>query len=115
MPIAIAFIQGLFELVGLGGFLVGYFAHIWWLMMLGGCLVVLDDIIEIGMGILNPLFPVLLAIVLANLLIPWYVGVFWASAAFKGLDIPISLRKVFTPRRFAMQALGGDGSLDECT
>jgi hypothetical protein len=38
MPIAIAFIQGLFELVGLGGFLVGYFADIWWLMMLGGCL-----------------------------------------------------------------------------
>jgi hypothetical protein len=52
MPIAIAFIQGLFELVGLGGFLVGYFADIWWLMMLGGCLVVLDDVIEIGMGIL---------------------------------------------------------------
>jgi hypothetical protein len=105
MPIAIAFIQGLFKLVGLGGFLVGYFADIWWLMMLGGCLVVLDDVIEMGMGILNPFFPILFAIVLANLLTPWYVGVFWASAAFKVLGIPISLIKVFAPRRFAMQAL----------
>jgi len=111
MPIAIVFIQGLFELVGLGGFLVGYFSDIWWLMMVGGCLVVLDDVIEIGMGILNPLFPVLLAIVLAFFLTPWYVGVFWASAAFKVLGTPISLRKVFTPRRFAMQALQRAGHI----
>jgi len=102
MPIATIFIQGIFELVGLGGFLFGYFADIWWLLVLGGCLVVLDDVIEIGMGILNPLFPVLLAIVLAIFFTPWYVGVLWASAAFKVLNIPTSLRKVITPRRFAM-------------
>lgn len=66
MPIAVVFIQGLFEIVGLGGFLTGYFADIWWLMVLGGCLVVLDDIIEIGMGILNPIFPVSLAVILSS-------------------------------------------------
>jgi len=102
MPVAIVFIQGLFELIGLGGFLLGYFADTWWLMVVGGCLVVLDDVIEISMGILNPLFPVFLAIILAVLLSPWYVGVFWASAAFKVLGIPTSLKKVFTPRHFAM-------------
>lgn len=61
MPIAIVFIQGLFELVGLCSFFVGYFADIWWLMIVGGCLVILDDVIEISMGILNPLFPVIFA------------------------------------------------------
>ena len=111
MLIAIVIIQGLFELIGLGGFLAGYFAEIWWLMMVGGCLVVLDDVIEINMGVLNPLFPVILAIVLAVLLTPWYVGVFWASAAFKVLGIPTSLRKVFTPRGFAAQARKRDGEL----
>ena len=111
MPIAIVFVQGLFELVGIGGFLIGYFTEIWWLMMVGGCLVVLDDVIEIGMGILNPLFPVILAIALAELLTPWYVGVFWASAAFKVLGIPTSLKKVFMPRRFAMQALQRAGEI----
>ena len=105
MPIAIVFIQGLFELVGLCSFFVGYFADIWWLMIVGGCLVILDDVIEISMGILNPLFPVIFAIVLAILFTPWYVGVFWASSAFKVLGIPTSLRKVFTPRRFVTQAL----------
>ncbi len=94
---AIAFIQGLFELIGIVGFLAGYFVEIWWLMILGGCLIILDDIIEIVTGILNPGFPVMLAIFLAALISPWYVGIFWASAAFKVLGIPISIRKVFMP------------------
>jgi hypothetical protein len=105
MPVAVVFIQGLFELVGLGGFLVGYFTEIWWLMLVGGCFVVLDDVIEIGMGILNPLFPVGLAVVLAVFITPWYVGVFWASAAFKVLGIPTSLKKLFTPHRYVMEIL----------
>ena len=105
MPVAIVFIQGLFELVGLVGFLFGYFAEVWWLMVVGGCLIVLDDVIEIGMGILNPLFPVVFAVVLAVFMTPWYVGMFWASAAFKVLGIPTSLKKLFTPRRFVMEVL----------
>jgi hypothetical protein len=109
MPIAIVFVQGLFELLGLSAFFIGYFTNIWWLMMLGGCLVVLDDVIEIAMGILNPLFPVILAIILAIILTPWYVGIFWASAAFKVLGIPTSLRKIFTPRLFVEQAMARSG------
>jgi len=103
MAAAVAFLQGLVELVGLGSFLIGYFGGIWWLRVLGGCLVVLDDIMEISMGVLNPLFPIALAILLAIVLSPWYVGVF--SAAFKVLGIPTSLKKVFTPKQFAARAL----------
>jgi hypothetical protein len=112
MPLAIVFIQGLFELVGLGGFITGYFAGIWWLLMLGGCLVVLDDVIEISIGVLNPIFPVLLAIALAIVISPWYVGIFWASAAFKVLNIPIIIRKVFTPHLVVAKALKSGSGLD---
>ena len=105
MSITIILIQGIFEIVGLSGFVTGYFMNMRWLIILGGCLVVLDDIIEIGMGVLKPLFPILLAIVLAIVFSPWYVGIFWASAAFKVLGIPASFLKIFTPRRFIAKTM----------
>ena len=104
MPTLIIIVQGLFELLGLGGFLVGYFTELWWLMIVGGFLVVIDDVIEMAMGILNPLFPVLLAIALAISITPWYVGIFWASAAFKVLGIPVSVLKVVAPARILAKA-----------
>ena len=104
MPIFVGIVQGLFELLGLIAFLAGYFSDIKWLMVTGGVLVVLDDIIELGMGILNPTFPILLAVVLALIFTPWYVGVFWSSAGFKVLNIPTSLMKVFAPRRLLSEA-----------
>lgn len=105
MSTAVVFFQGVFEIVGFGGFIIGYFMAIPWLMIVAGCLVILDDIIQIAMHILNPLFPVLLAIGLAIVFTPWYVGVFWASAVFKVLGIPASLMKIFRPRRFFEKAL----------
>lgn len=109
MPVVVVFVQGLFEIVGIGSFLSGFFAHIYWLMVLGGCLVVIDDITQVAMGILNPLFPSLLALILAVIISPLYVGVFWASASFKILGIPTSLRKLFTPKRIATHALSKAG------
>ena len=61
---------------------------------------VLDDIIEVVMGVLQPFFPIVFAIALAIILSPWYVGVFWSSAAFKALNIFTILKKVLTPSRF---------------
>lgn len=104
-------VQGLFELLGLGGFLAGFFLDIAWLMVTGGILVVLDDVIEIAMGILNPLLPILLAVVLAVILTPWYVGIFWASSAFKVLNIPTSFRKVFTPGMVVASSISRSGDL----
>lgn len=106
-PVVVIVGQGLFELIGLAGFLAGYFLHLGWVMVAGGSLVVLDDIIQIAMGVLNPVFPVLLAIVLAIILTPWYVGIFWASAAFKVLNIPTSFRKVYAPSRFLVTDIIG--------
>lgn len=104
MPTVVIIFQGLFELIGLGSFIVGYFIGLKWLMLFGGILVVLDDVIEIFMGILNPLFPAILAIVLAIIVTPWYVGVFWASAAFKVLGIPTSFIKIFAPQKIKEKA-----------
>lgn len=106
MQVAVILIQGFFELIGLGAFLAGFFLDVGWLMATGGVLVVLDDVITVGMGVLKPLFPVLLAVVLAIIFTPWYVGVFWASAAFKVLDIPNSLRKLIAPRKFLAKVSG---------
>jgi len=104
MPIVIIIFQGLFEIIGLCTFLFGYFGELKWLMIIGGILVVLDDVIEIFMGILNPLFPVIFAIALAIILTPWYVGVFWASASFKVLGIPTSFIKIFAPQKIMEKA-----------
>lgn len=88
---------GLLELGSVLGFMAGYFFGIPALALVCGLLVVLDDIREIGTGVLRPLEPVLLAAGLACLLAPWYMGVIWASAVFRLLNIP-AYRRNFLPR-----------------
>jgi len=94
--------QGLFELAGICSFLCGYFLDIYWLLLLGGCLIVTDDLISVSLGALKPHFPVLLAVILAIIFTPWYEGVFWASAIFKIFNIPFSALKVFRSSRIIL-------------
>lgn len=101
MRVTILIVQGLWELLGLIAFFSGYILDISWLMFTGGILIVLEDIIEMALGILHPLFPILLAVILAIIFTPWYVGVFWASGSFKIFGIPTSLKKVFSPKGLA--------------
>jgi hypothetical protein len=97
---AIILIQGLFEIIGIGFFLFGFFGDILWLIIVGGIAIVLEDIIEISTGILNPLIPIILSVILAIILKPWYIGIFWASAVFKILNIPTATMKIFMPNKF---------------
>lgn len=90
---------GCWELFASAGFAAGYFFDIKWLLIIGGLLIVLDDIREIASGILDPWVPLALAVVLALVFSPWYAGVFWASAVFKLLNVPAYRRNMFTPRR----------------
>jgi hypothetical protein len=94
---AILRIQGGLDLFGIIGFLVGFFGGFPILMIAAGLVMVLDDVYQISTGILNPLFPVLSSIVLAVVLEPWYVGVFWAAAFLRPLGIPGALIKLFNP------------------
>lgn len=66
-------------------------------ILIGGCLIVLDDIVEITIGVLKPLLPAIFAAILAFVFTPWYVGVFWASGVFKVFNIPASIRKLSYP------------------
>lgn len=99
MSPSIIFALALLETLALGAFLFGYFASIGWLLLLGGVFVVLDDVISILLGVLNPIFPIGFAVLLSFFFTPWYVGVFWASAGFSLLDLPSNLVKIFAPGR----------------
>lgn len=90
-------VQGAFELFGIVGFLIGFFGHIPALMIAAGLTMVLDDLYQIHSGILSPIFPALATIFFVVVLEPWYVGVLWAAAMLRPLNIPTSLLKLFSP------------------
>ena len=96
-PTVLIVIWGLVELLGVSAFLAGFFLDITWLMVAGGCLSVLDDIVQIALGVLNPGLPIVAGVALAYIFTPWYVGVFWSSAGLKVMNIPTALMKIFTP------------------
>lgn len=104
MGAVIVVLASLFELIGISGFLFGYFAGIKLVMLVGGCMLVFDHIYEMGVGILKPLFPILLAIPFVILMTPWYVGVFWSIAVLKVFNIPGSIMKIFMAKRIASEA-----------
>lgn len=85
-----------YNVVSLIAFVVGYFAHIHWLLILGGTLLVLDDIMEMITGMLNPLFPIIAAIIVAILFQPWYIGVFWSIVPFKIVSLPRSIKALIS-------------------
>jgi membrane-bound ClpP family serine protease len=95
MKKGIIILQGLSTLIGIIGFFYGYFIGIKWLMMLGGIILIIEDILSVASGGLNPIFPIMFAIVLSFLFTPWYVGVFWSIAVFAVFDIPTAIYKIF--------------------
>ncbi len=101
--LVICVIQGLVEVIGPIGFVTAYVLDSPLAMVVCGLICVIDDVIEILQGLLNPLFPIFFAVVLAAILTPWYVGVFWASAGVKLLGVPGALRKIAAPRRHLSQ------------
>lgn len=99
--VALVILEGLFEITGLGGFLVGFFLNINWLMIAGGILVVLDNSIDFPLEVSKKvLFRAIVVVVLAIMIKPWYVGIFWASSVFRVISIQTSLRKIFLPNGF---------------
>lgn len=91
----VRFFAGL-EIFSLLAFLVGYFAEIQWLAILGGSLQVVQDIDSMRRGILKPHFPIFFGILLALLFDPWYMGVFWSTALFTFLNIPLDIKRLKT-------------------
>lgn len=88
-------LQGGIGLLSLTLFLYGYFSGNGVSMIIGGTILVLEDIIAIRMKVLNPLFPILFAIVLSLIFHPWYVGLFWSIAVLSLFNIPTDFMKLF--------------------
>lgn len=84
------------ELFALFAFIIGYFTNFYPLMIVGGVLLIIQDIFSMAQGILKPLGPIMLAIILGFVFTPWYVGVIWSVAVFMLLDIPTDLRRLKT-------------------
>jgi hypothetical protein len=106
--LAMTWLSGLVGVAAPIMFLVGSASGLIWLQLVGGAILVLRDLMAVLLGTLNPVFPVLLALVLAIALSPWYVGVFWASAVFAVLGLPFHVRQVLDPRTAFLQALQRD-------
>jgi len=93
-------LYALLELLSLTAFLVGFFGNISWLSILGGTFLLFDDVMSMLSGVLNPLFPFVLSVLLAISIDPWYMGVFWSAAAFKILNIPTNISVILRPERY---------------
>ena len=89
----------LLHIAVVAAFFAGFFFDIRWFAIGGGIVMVAEDLYEIHEGTLKHQFPALLALILAWLIDPWYMGVFWASAMFHVLNIPGDLLVLFTSRK----------------
>ncbi|OGJ37429.1 MAG: hypothetical protein A2383_02425 [Candidatus Pacebacteria bacterium RIFOXYB1_FULL_39_46] len=91
-------IQGLLELSVLL-FFYGVYAGNEAIWILGGVLMLIDDVIAMALGVLNPIAPIMLAIIFAIFIQPWYLALFWSIAVFAVLGIPGAFVKLFmTPK-----------------
>ncbi len=86
-------------------FFGGFFLDVSWLAVVGGIVMTVEDLCEIWKGELKPCFPVALAFLLAWLIEPWYMGVFWASAVFHVWNIPGDLLVLFASRKSMYRAI----------
>lgn len=89
----------IFHIAIVAAFFAGFFLDIRWLAIGGGIGMVIEDVLEIYDGELKPYFPILLALILAWFIDPWYMGVFWASSAFHILNIPGDLMVFFASNK----------------
>lgn len=92
------FIVGAERLLSIGLFLAGILTRRPALWIAGGLLMAARDVFEVWWGLLKPQFPILLAIIVAIFVKPWYLGVFWSLFVFHVLDIPGATVKVLAPR-----------------
>jgi hypothetical protein len=97
-------IQGVFELSSLLFFFTGYYTEILWLMFLGGAMLIIDNLMTIIFRLINPVYPLLLAVLLSLFFTPWYIGVFMACAVFTLFGIPNSFMKIWDPAMVLIRA-----------
>lgn len=88
------------EILAIAGFIFGFFYDIFILTVIAGILLIIDDILEVLSGRLNPLFPIIFAVILGYFIKPWYFGVIWSVVAFKVLNIPKDIQVILNPEKY---------------
>lgn len=99
-------LQGLFEISAVFLFFIGYYGGILPIMFIGAAMLVVDILSTILLGVLNPIYPLALVILLSMVFTPWYYGLFWACAIFSVLGSFNSFRKVIVPDKVLQDTPG---------
>ena len=82
-------------------FIIGILVNIEWLWIIGGIIMVFIDFMDLLSGILNPLAPVLFAILGIIFIHPWYLGVFVSIAIFQVINIPFGIINAIKSRNIS--------------
>lgn len=82
------------ELFALLAFIAGYFTDLYLLMLIGGILLVIQDIFSMVQGILNPIFPIILAIVLAMVFTPLVCRGVLVCRCLHDIEYPNGYKKI---------------------
>jgi hypothetical protein len=78
--------QNIINAIALGFFLYGFFSHNNALAIIGGIGMTLFLLTIFGKE-LNPITPLLLALILGFIIKPWYYGVFWVWSGFSVFQV----------------------------
>jgi hypothetical protein len=97
---AIIFFQGFIQLAGVISFFIGVFFDNSTLTLIGGLVVTVVYLLEMAYAPSNPILPIFLSIILAGVLDPWYLGVFWALALLSSINTFHNVRKMLNPSFF---------------
>lgn len=87
-------IQGVLELSGPILFFAGILAEETSLIIAGGILMFILDILTTFLGVLNPFVIIIFGVFLGFIIDPWWYGVFWVFCIFFIINIPNAIRKI---------------------
>ena len=96
--------QIILNISGVGLFLSGWYFGNPTIMIAGGVIMVVDDIMTVFSGAMNIMGPAIAWAVAAFFLSPWWYSLFWSALVFNVMNVPGSIIKIFTFKRVVQQA-----------
>lgn len=95
--------QILLNLSGVGLFLYGWYFGDFTVMVVGGIILVADDIMTVYSGAMNILGPLIAWGVASFFISPWWYSLFWSSLVFNIFGVPGSIKKIITFKKRVQQ------------
>ena len=95
--------QILMNLSGVGLFLYGWFFGNFTVMVVGGVIMIVDDIMTVFSGAMNIVGPAIAWAVASFFISPLWYSLFWATLVFNIMNVPGSIKKIFTFKQYIQQ------------